>query len=172
MKRLLKRDVPAGAAITVTALVLVASVVTGREEGRAPETVVAAAVAPAPAIAAEDLDLERLRRPKKEGEIQDLFASRSWSAPPARVAAVPAVVEKPAPPPAPSAPPLPFKYLGRMIEGDKAVVFLERNQAALSAAAGDKLENDYQLESIAESAVHFVYLPLGTKQVLNIAAPQ
>jgi len=172
MKRVLKRDIPAGAGITVAALVLVASVVTGREEGRAPDAVVAAAVAPAPALASEDLDLERLKRPKKEGEIQDLFASRSWSPPPARVATAAAAPMIPAPPPAPTAPPLPFKYLGRMADGGKVVVFLERNQATLSAAAGDKLENDYQLESIAESTVHFVYVPLGMKQVLNIAAPQ
>jgi hypothetical protein len=171
MKRVLKRDVPAGAAMTVAALVLVASVVTGREEGRAPDKIVEAIVEPARAVAFEDLDLERLKRPKKDGETQDLFANRSWSLQQARVVTAPAAAGKPVPPPAPTAPPLPFKYLGRMADGDKVVVFLERNQDTLSAAAGDKLQSDYQVESIAESAVHFVYLPLGTKQVLNIAAP-
>jgi hypothetical protein len=165
MKRLFRRDVPAGTAITVAALVLVASVVTGREEGRAPDAVVEAAVVQR-AVTREDLDLERLKRPKRDGEIQDLFANRSWNPPPVRVAAAPAVVEKPAP----SAPPLPFKYLGRMADDDSQVVFLEKNQATLSAAAGDRLENDYQVESIADSAVHFIYLPLGTKQILNIPA--
>jgi hypothetical protein len=171
VKRNLKRDVPVGAAITVAAMALVASVVTGREDGRTPDTVVEAPVAPVRAVAADDLDLERLKRPKREGEIQDLFAGRSWSPPP-QVVAAPAVVEKPAPPPAPSAPLLPFKYLGRMADAERLVVFLERNQVAVSASVGDKLDNDYEVEAIAESAVHFIYLPLGTKQVLDTATPQ
>jgi hypothetical protein len=170
MRRLLKRDIPVGAAIAVAALALVASVVTGREEGRTPDRIAEPVIAPNRAVAAEDLDLKRLTRAKKEGEIQDLFSGRSWSSPPVQVAAAPATAAKPPPPPAPSAPPLPFKYLGRMADSDRLVVFLEKNQATLSASVGDKLENDYQVESIAESAVHFVYLPLGTKQVLNIPA--
>jgi hypothetical protein len=170
MKRPLKRDVPAGAAIAVAALALLASVVTGREdvrEERRPQATTAESVREK-SIAQEDLDLERLKRQRKEGDVQDLFAGRAWNPPPA--AAAPVVVEPPAPPPVPSAPPLPFKYLGRMADGDRLVVFLERNQAALSARVGDRLENDYQLESVAESAVHFVYLPLGTKQILSIPA--
>jgi hypothetical protein len=172
MKRLSKRDVPAGAAITVAALALLASVVTGREEGRAPDRIVEAVVQPAPPVASEELDLDRLKRPKRDGEIQDLFAGRSWNPPPVRAAPAPAVVEKPAPPPAPSTPPLPFKYLGRMADAERLVVFLERNQIPLSASVGDRLENDYEVVGIGESAVTFIYLPLGTQQVLNIAAPQ
>ncbi len=168
MRRFLKRDVPVGAAIAVAALALLASVVTGREEQRTPAKISEATVMPAIPVAAADLDLERLKRAKKEGEIQDLFANRFWDLPPVAVAAAPVAVQKNTPPPVPSAPPLPFKYLGRMVDGAMQVVFLERNQATLSAAAGDQLENDYQVESIAESAVHFIYLPLGTKQVLSI----
>ena len=151
--------------ITVGALVLVASVVTGREEPPVPATVTEPV--PAKAVAREDLDLERLKRQKKEGEIQDLFAGRNWN-PPAPVVAAPVVPQKPVPPPAPSAPALPFKYLGRMADADRLVVFLERNQDTLSVSVGDKLQNDYQVEGIGESAVTFVYLPLGTKQILNI----
>ncbi len=162
---------PAGAAITVAALVLVASVVTGREEGRAPDRISNATIEPSGAVASEDLDLERLKRVKKEGEIQDLFADRFWNPGPAQAASTPtAAATKPAPPPAPSAPPLPFRYLGRLADGDKLTVFLEKNQEALSAAAGDTIESTYQVESIADSAVNFVYLPLGTKQVLSIPA--
>jgi len=186
MRQFLKRDIPAGAALAVVVLVLVASVVTGRERARAPAASINESLAPAAparhavageraAVVAGDLDLERLKRPKKDGEtedreIQDLFADRASLPPPASVAPPPAVVAKPAPPPPPSAPPLPFKYLGRMVDGDAQLVFLERNQAALSAAAGDRLDNHYRVESIAESAVHFIYLPLGAKQVLSIPA--
>lgn len=163
MRPLLKRDIPAGAAITIAALVLVASVVTGREDGRAPAKELARA--PTQPVAAEDLDLERLKRLRNEDAPQDLFAPRTPPPPVQQVAAA-----APSAPPVPSAPPLPFKYLGRMVDGSKVLVFLERNQDSLSVAAGDTLDNLYQVESIAETAVHFVYLPLGTKQVLGIPA--
>ena len=167
MKLPLERDIPAGAAITIVALVLLASVVTGREDS----IVSAAAVDPIPAsrpAAVEDLDLEVLKRTRNENAPQDLFAPRV----PVQ-AVVPAVAAAVKPtPPTPSAPPLPYKYLGRMVDGGKEMVFLERNQDSLSAVAGDTLDNTYQVESIVESAVHFVYLPLGTKQVLAIPAPQ
>ena len=167
MRLPLERDVPAGAAITIVALVLLASVVTGREDSIVP----AAAVDPIPAsrtaaVAVEDLDLEVLKRTRNENVPQDLFAPRVPVQPPSPAAAV-----NPKPPP-PSAPPLPYKYLGRMVDSGKAIVFLERNQNSVSAVAGDTLDNTYQVENIAESAVHFVYLPLGTKQVLGIPAPQ
>ena len=167
MKLPLERDVPAGAAITIVALVLLASVVTGREDSIVP----AAAVDPIPAsrpAAVEELDLEVLKRTRNGNAPQDLFAPR---VPIQAVVPAVAAAVKPAPP-TPSAPPLPYKYLGRMVDGGKVMVFLERNQDSLSAVAGDTLDNTYQVESIAESAVHFVYLPLGTKQVLGIPAPQ
>lgn len=171
MKRFLKRDVPVGAAITIAALVLLASVVTGREDDRAVATVVAPAAATARPALADDLDLERLKRPKMENAPQDLFAPRSSFQAPAAPQTAVATATTPALSPPPSAPPLPFKYLGRMVDGGKVVVFLERNQDSLSAAAGDTLDNIYQVESIGESAVHFVYLPLGAKQALGIPAP-
>ncbi|MGB3934168.1 MAG: hypothetical protein WBL29_00475 [Burkholderiales bacterium] len=157
-----------GAALTIAALVLAASAVTGREESRAPAAVTVPADAPAPSPAADDLDVARLKRPKAEGAPPDLFAPRQAPAPAAPLVA--AAVEKPAPPPPPSAPPLPFKYLGRMIDNDKVVLFLGRNQESFAAAAGETLDGTYLVESIGESAVQFVYLPLGTKQSLVIAA--
>ena len=166
MKKFLK---PAGG---ILALILLASVVAGREDAPEAKRIAVPIAPPAPAQVpdTEDLDLGKLKRVKKEGEVQDIFAGRSWTPPPAPVVAAPVALAPPAPPPAPSAPPLPFKYLGRMADAERLVVFLERNQVALSASVGEKLENDYQIEGISESAVTFLYLPLGTKQILNIPA--
>jgi len=165
MKRTLNRDIPKGAAVTIVALVLVASVVTGREEERDDARPRALASVPASSSAqpvlAEDLDLERLKRERQESPPPDLFASR----PPPEPAAV--AMAKPAPPPTPSAPPLPFKYLGRMADETKLVIFLERNEESLAVRAGDTIEGTYQVERVSETAAQFVYLPLGIKQTLN-----
>lgn len=176
MKPLLKRDVPAGAAITVVALVLLASAVTGRDEARTPPVVAEPAAAPPPAareerpVSASDLDLERLKRPRKEGTVQDFFASRSWAPPPP--APLPVAAVSPTPPPAPAAPPLPFKYLGHMTNAERLVVFLAKNEEVLSVTADDTLDNTYRVESVSESAAIFTYLPLNQRQTLPFPAPQ
>lgn len=168
MKNPLKRDVPPRAAAVVVALALLAGVVTGREQVNAPPVLEPAGKRVTEAKEELDFDPGKLVRQRREGEIQDLFASRIVAPP---VAAAPSVqAANPQPPPAPSVPPLPFKYLGRMTDGGKVTVFLERNQDTLSAAEGETLDNTYRIESIAEFAVHFVYLPLGMKQVLNVPA--
>lgn len=175
MKRPSKRDIPAGAVLSILALVLLATVVTGRDDSGAPGRVVEATATPLPTaprvdrtVSAEDLDLDRLTRPKRESAPQDLFANRSWIPP--LPPAVDVVVQKPAPPPAPSAPPLPFKYLGRMADSEKFVVFLEKGTEALSVSVGDVLDNTYEVQMISETAVRFVYLPLGIAQLLPLPA--
>lgn len=139
-------------------LVLLASVVTGAEQTGTP--------LPVPT---DELDVQRLERARKEPQVQEIFAARSW-APPAPAPA-PIALAKPEPPPVPSAPPLPFRYLGRLVDGENAIVFLERNQQVFSAAAGQRVEDLYQLESVSDSTLQFVYLPLGTRQTLAIPAP-
>lgn len=175
MKLRSRRDVPFGAAVTIVALVLLATVVTGRDESAslspAPEP-----AAPSPprgaakeaTAATEDLDLARLNRPNREdaNQPQDLFAARSWT-PAAPAVPVNAAPQKPASPPAPSAPPLPFKYLGRKTDGDKVTVFLEKGEYAYRAGPGEVIDNTYRVVSIGVSTVDFVYLPLGTKQTLS-----
>jgi hypothetical protein len=171
MKRLLARDIPPRAAIVVLALVLLASVVGGRE--KAPDAQVAPAAtkqASDEAAKAEDLAVETLTRQRSEREREDLFASRSWAPPPA--AAQPAAPAKPAPPPVASAPPLPFKYLGRRADAERLVVYLARGEDTFNAVVGDTLQNTYSVEGISESAVQFIYLPLGTRQSLSIPPPQ
>lgn len=176
MKPPFVRDMPKGAALSVVALVLLATVVLGRDDSGAPVRVVeTAASPPTPAqpvarpVSVDDLNLDLLRRSKNKSAPQDLFASRTWV--PQAAPASTIVEQKPAPAPAPSAPPLPFKYLGRMADSEKLVVFLEQGSVAVSASVGDMLHNTYVVEMISESAVRFVYLPLGTRQVLPVPAP-
>ena len=174
MKVSLPREIPRRAALVVVALALIASVVAGREElssdpQAAPEPAPATNGATPPAI--PDLDLDKLNRSLKNNRITDLFASKAAVPPPPPVAV--AITPLPPPPPAPpSAPPLPFRYFGKWIDGDRTVVFLWNASEGHSVAAGDTVEGTYRIEAITDSSVDFVYLPLGSKQTLPISKPE
>jgi hypothetical protein len=169
MRDNLRRDIPAGAAITVVALVLLASVVTGREGAAVADSPQAKRAPEAPAEL-DDVDVSSLVRQRNGEGATDLFARRSWTP----IPAPPAAPEPPkaVPPPAPSEPPpLPFTYLGRMVKPDTTLVYLLKNQDMLVAEVGTTLEADYKIEAVSDSAVDFVYLPLGRKQTLAVSTP-
>ena len=171
MTRLLPRSVPARPALLVVVLGLLASVVTGGQREEPPRTE-PAADAPRKAaqevprsIPEEDIDISRAVRERREGEKPDLFTARSW-APPPPPPAPPA--PRPAAPPAPSAPALPFSYFGHMEDTGTVVVFLTRGGDPINVKVGETIENTYRLEAFNETAITFVYLPLGTRQSLTI----
>lgn len=154
----------------IAALVLLATVVTGRESPSTPEIVSSPEVRPAPAMPAmEDLDMPKLVRERRSGNRQDLFAGPAPAPTPVVVAPPPAVVVVAQA--APVAPPLPFSYLGRMKNGERTIVYLRKNQQGMAIAeSGATLDNAYMVDGISDTAVHFTYLPLGAKQVLNLPA--
>jgi hypothetical protein len=65
-------------------------------------------------------------------------------------------------------PPIPFRYIGRMIEDGKLEVFLVRGEEHFSVAAGDMLGADYRVEAVTDSEVVLVYLPLNARQSLPL----
>lgn len=174
MKRLLERisltkREAVRAAIPVLALVLVASVVTGRERPAVVAEPPTARLNTKIEISDSDLDVDRLRRERAEGPANvsaDPFARRSFGTePPAQPVA--AVAPQP-----PQAPPLPFTYLGKVIEDGKLSVFLARGDDSYSVSPGRRrrLDDRYRVDKVTESAVVFTYLPLNQKQVLDIPA--
>ena len=94
---------------------------------------------------------------------QDPFQSRSWEPPVSLVAAAPA------PPRRPEAPPLPFTYLGKLVEDATTTLFLAREDRNYVVRAGDTIEDTYRIEEIRDEAAVFVYLPLKSKQTLAFA---
>lgn len=72
----------------------------------------------------------------------------------------PPVVEPP-----PSAPPLPFKFLGR-VSGSTEAVFLSQGQRVWRVKAGDTLLDQYRVDALEEGAIRFTYLPLNQSQSL------
>ena len=114
---------------------------------------------PAAETAVRVPDSQALQREPFAGESANLFAAHSWQPPPPPPLSVPA--------PAPTAPPLPFRFLGQMIEGDKTVVFLASGNRTLLVRAGDTLDGTYQVESVGPTAVAFLYRPLNERQLLS-----
>lgn len=170
--RFSRKDI-ARVAVPVLALGLIASVVAGRERPPTPATEPAARIdtrLQSSSRAEEmDLDLSKLARgaeePRAEGApAVDPFARRSFS--PAQAA--PQVVNAPAA--APTAPPLPFVYLGKAIEDGRLEVFLGRGERSYSVHARQKLDDDYRIDKVTETSITFTYLPLKTRQTLDIPA--
>jgi len=107
----------------------------------------------------DDIDLSKLEARAGEGVKNDAFAPRSFAPAP--------VAEAPARPARPEAPPLPFRYLGKMQDGGKLAVFLANGEESFVAAAGQKI-GEYRIDSVTDEEVRFTYLPLKTKQVLPL----
>lgn len=168
LKKTLSREKLLRLGLPVIALALIASVVTGRESSSPARVEPAARIDSRIRAASDaDLDLAKLERPSKDelaSASADPFSRRSFEpAQPAKAAAKAA-------PAKPSAPELPFTYLGKVIEDGKLEVFLGRGDDSYSVAAGRKIGTEYRVDKVTETSVTFTYLPLKTKQVLDIPA--
>ena len=85
----------------------------------------------------------------------DPFRAKSWY-----------VAPPPPPPPKPTAPPLPFKYVGQLVEEGETRVFITSQNRQLVIKVGDTVDGSYAVEEISPGQVVFVYLPLKERQVL------
>ena len=149
------------AAIPIAGLALIASVVAGRERPSVPAPAEPARQIDARVRASDDLDLDKMFRAENDDArpVVDPFARKSFSP-------EPAAAEAPAQPPA--APPLPFRYVGKMIEDGKLAVFLSRGDDSYSVHSGQKIDAQYRVDKVSRTQVVFTYLPLKTRQTLDI----
>lgn len=109
--------------------------------------------------------------PKATAEAPDIFAQRNWEPPEPPVAAAPAAAEAPPPAPPPEAPPLPFRYLGKVEEpGQATVVFLARDNEVLAVRPGDDIDRAYRVVRLKKDEVFFLYRPLKIEQALPMGA--
>jgi hypothetical protein len=166
MKRFFtKRELPKLAIAASLALAAAGSMVAGRE--RPAMEVVEPKAASAQAAAAADIDLAKLDRREESLPQADPFAARSFAPPPpVRQAAAAAAA---AAPPAPTAPPLPFVYIGKVTQDGKTDVYVMRGDELIDIAAGRKIDEEYRVEAIEETAIRFTYLPLKTHQSLELS---
>lgn len=90
----------------------------------------------------------------------DLFPPHSWLPP--------AVVTSDEAPSGP--PPLPFTYLGKMLEGRETVVFLLFQEKTVAVRRADVIDGTYRVEQITPHSMILVYLPLNEKQSLDFGS--
>jgi hypothetical protein len=115
-------------------------------------------------------ELTALRRDAKAGEPLDAFESRSWFVPPPAPPSAPARVELLLPP-APTAPQLPFSFLGQYREDDQLVILLMKGERMLLVRVGEVIDGNYSVEGIEGRLLTLLYLPLGVRQTLDVEAP-
>ena len=97
-----------------------------------------------------------------------LFEVHSWYVPPPPPPPPPPpVVEAPA---APTAPPLPFAYMGSYVaDGDTPVYFVTRNDRIYDLKVGDTLEGSYSFDGPKGNQLVFTYKPLNVQQTLAMS---
>ena len=93
----------------------------------------------------------------------NLFPSQTWVPPPP-----PPKPYVPPPPPPPKPPPLPFKYLGRWVDGGQLTVFLVQGEQPIAIQMGQVLPGNWRVEEINDRRVVFTYLPLDMQSTLGI----
>lgn len=84
----------------------------------------------------------------------------------------------PEPPPAPAPvvvpagpPPLPFSYVGKLVEGGRRSAVLARDQAVFVVRTGDSLAGRYRVQSVREEQVVLLNLEFGVAQPLAFSGP-
>ncbi|MDX8385063.1 MAG: hypothetical protein R8M11_00940 [Gallionella sp.] len=118
----------------------------------------------------EELRLDYLVREKAEVKTTKAFSPSTWYRAPPR----PKPKQIPAPPPpapyvapAPTAPPLPFKYFGSYEDGPKRIVLLLKGGKIYPVIKGDTIDGIYRVKNVVGSKIEIIYLPLGTIQSIK-----
>ena len=107
------------------------------------------------------------KNPKKVG---DAFNTSSWDEP-ARTSSHAVVLSLPVVQAAsavvvPTAPPIPFTYLGRYGDTASRSVILAKGDRVYTVAVGEVIENTYRVEKFTFGMVNLTYLPLNIEQHL------
>jgi hypothetical protein len=104
-----------------------------------------------------------------------LFATHSWYEPPPPPPSPPpsmATTESLAPP-LPTAPPLPFSYMGTFKpDGAPPVFFLTRGDRVYDVHVGDTLDNIYSIDGFNGSQLLLTYKPLNIQQQMAVGGTQ
>jgi hypothetical protein len=93
----------------------------------------------------------------------DPFPARSWLPSPP-----PAVVSLP---PAPVAPPLPYRFVGELVLPTETRAFLARGDDVFQVREGETIDGEYKVESAKADELVLLHLASGVHQVARLASP-
>ncbi|HEN8801509.1 hypothetical protein HP546_09855 [Pseudomonas sp. CM25] len=140
----------------------------GQDDG-----VAAFAGKPAPTVSATATDPVGAASAAKgpEQASRDLFPTQKWTKPQALATVTEQpVVAAPVVAAAPTAPELPFQFIGRMGERDDLQIFLQSGEKLYVVRQGDVIEDTYRLDRVSASELSLVYLPLHQSQTLSVGS--
>lgn len=120
-------------------------------------------------LTGERVHLEKMRMHPSAERTDDAFAPRNWRKPAPKA---PAVANTPIVAPLPSAPPLPFVYMGKLLSEDARAVFLTQGERNLIVHEGDVIDAIYRVDKLSDAGLTFIHLPSGIQQNLPIGEPQ
>jgi hypothetical protein len=94
-----------------------------------------------------------------------LFSPHSWYVAPPAPPPAPVVAQ---PPPVPTAPPLPFAFMGSYRADGTATYFLTAGDRVYDVKIGDTLDNTYSVDGVKSGQLLFTYMPLKIQQSLAV----
>ncbi|WP_433766572.1 hypothetical protein [Pseudomonas putida] len=102
----------------------------------------------------------------------DLFAARSWKPAPTLATVTEQPVNVAPVVQAPTAPPMPFQFIGRMDDRSDLQVFLQSGEKIYVVRKGDVIDATWKIERISDMELSLVYLPLHLSQTLSVGSAQ
>lgn len=136
------------------------------------EVSVAAVVAPAKsktAVAAASVKAAPIKDLSPSG---DLFASRSWKPAPTLASVTEQPVNLNPVVQAPTAPAMPFQFVGKLADRSDLQVFLQSGEKIYVVRKGDVIDDTWRIEGISDVELSLVYLPLHLAQTLSVGSTQ
>lgn len=106
---------------------------------------------------------------EKTGEVpvSNLFETHSWYVPPP----APKSAAAAEPPPKPTAPAVPYAYIGKLEDTPDGTLFmLTANNKVYTVKQGDVIDRVWKLEKEDTASLHFTYIPLALPKALSKAA--
>ncbi|MGH8706261.1 MAG: cohesin domain-containing protein, partial [Burkholderiales bacterium] len=72
--------------------------------------------------------------------------------------------------PAPVAPPVPYRFAGKVRKGAEEEVLISKGDLVFAIKIGDTLDGMYRVESIGADRIELLYLPLGTRDRIVVSS--
>ncbi|QAY92866.1 hypothetical protein [Pseudomonas sp. ACM7] len=104
--------------------------------------------------------------------VGDLFAARSWTAAPQLATVTEQPVNLTPEVQVPTAPPMPFQFIGKLNDRSDLQVFLQSGEKIYVVRKGDVIDDTWRIEGISDMELSFVYLPLHLSQTLSVGSTQ